>query len=86
MNVSAAIADPPFLRAKRERDKQDVRDKRDSKFRVRSSENFGLRTSALQPSRLARPAFPASLLGNRLFLMTDTTENSQEAAVCLPQR
>ena len=81
MNVSAAIADPLLLRVKRERDKQDVRDRRDSKFRVRSSENFGLQTSNPRVSLV-----PPVSLGNRLIITTDMTENSQEAVVCLPQR
>jgi hypothetical protein len=81
MNVSAAIADPLLLRVKRERDKQDVRDRRDSKFTVRSSENFGL-----QPSNPRVSLVPPVSLGNRLILTTDMTENSQEAVVCLPQR
>ena len=84
MNVSAAIADPPLLRVKRERDKQDVRDRRDSKFRVRSSENIELRTSNPRVSLIS--PFPPVSLGNRLILTTDMTENSQEAVVCLPQR
>ena len=73
MNVSAAIADPLLLRVKRERDKQDVRD---SKFRIRSSENFGL-----QPSNPRVSLVPPVSLGNRLILTTDMTENSQEAVV-----
>ena len=84
MNVSAAIADPLLLRVKRERDKQDVRDRRDSKFRVRSSENIELRTSNPRVSLVA--PFPPVSFGNRFILTTDMTENSQEAVVCLPQR
>jgi hypothetical protein len=84
MNVSAAIADPLLLRVKRERDKQDVRDRRDSKFRVRSSENIELRTSNPRVSLVA--PFPPVSFGNRFILTTDMTENSQEEVVCLPQR
>jgi hypothetical protein len=93
MNVSAAIADPLLLRVKRERDKQDVRDRRDSKFRVRSSENIELRTSnprvslisPFPPVSRAKTVFPQPA-SKRLILTTDMTENSQEAVVCLPQR
>jgi hypothetical protein len=38
------------LRMKRERDKQDVRDRRDPKFGVRSSENLERRPSNRRPS------------------------------------
>ena len=42
------------LRMTRERDKQDVRDRRDTKFGVRSSENLERRTLNRRPSHLSR--------------------------------
>jgi len=42
------------LRMTRERDKQDVRDRRDTKFGVRSSENLERRTSNRRPSHPSR--------------------------------
>jgi len=51
------------------RDKQDVRDRRDSKFWVRSSENLELRTS-----NLGRLAFPVSLA----WRLRDFATNGQE--------
>src|SRR5713101_8294688 len=70
MNVSTAIADPLLLRVKRERDKQDVRDRRDSKFRVRSSENFGLQPSnpRVCSSRLSRQSRSATGSSSRRIL------------------
>jgi len=80
MNVSAAIADPLLLRVKRERDKKDVRERRDSKFGVRGSEYFSLQTVSLVA------LFPPVSLSNRFILTTDTRKNSQKAVVGLPQR
>jgi hypothetical protein len=49
MALSAAIMNPLLLRVKRERDKQDVRDRRNTKFWVRSSENLELSPVSFVP-------------------------------------
>jgi hypothetical protein len=53
------MADSLRLRVNGKRDRQDVRDRRDSNFRVRRYGNFELRT--LNSPRLARPVFSANL-------------------------